>query len=250
MRRPVSLFGAAAPFGEAEKGSPLNNHLASHTSKRCVVFLDEFDKTEQDVRESLLTILDSGIGHGFALEHHHRREQFYDEHLESKSDSERRHVSIKPLQHDLYKLFIQAYTPAVAGRISDFLPFFPFSRDEAAVINHKCLRSFGDRIRRPIDLHSKPPRTIGHMHLSLEEDGELCKFLAESYVRELGATSIQNRVGGLEAEPFMLYTDSDDEITESINKQPRVKYTVQLHPVGDTSEVAIREDGTTLIPSD
>lgn len=122
----------------------------------------------------------------------------------------------------------------MTGRISDFSPFFLFSRDEAAVINHKFLRSFGDRIRHPIDLHSESPRTVGHMHLSLEEDGEPCKFLAESYVLELGARSIQNRVDGLEDELFMHYTESDDEITEAINKQPHVKYTVQLHPVGDT----------------
>lgn len=56
----TSLFGAAAPYRNYAEGSPLNNYLASHTGERCVVFLDEFDKTAQEVRESLLTILDSG----------------------------------------------------------------------------------------------------------------------------------------------------------------------------------------------
>lgn len=36
--------------------------------------------------------------------------KFYDKILKGKSDSDKRHVSIKPLQHDLYKLFIDAYT--------------------------------------------------------------------------------------------------------------------------------------------
>lgn len=36
--------------------------------------------------------------------------KFYDKHLEGISDSERRCVSIKLLQQDLYKLFIEAYT--------------------------------------------------------------------------------------------------------------------------------------------
>jgi ATP-dependent Clp protease ATP-binding subunit ClpA len=57
---PTSLFGAAAPFAGSDEGSPLNNYLASHAAQRCVVFLDEFDKTGQSVRQSLLTILDSG----------------------------------------------------------------------------------------------------------------------------------------------------------------------------------------------
>lgn len=60
MHSALSLLGAAAPYSGSGSGSPLNNYLASHEGKRCVVFLDESDKTEQPVRESLLTILDSG----------------------------------------------------------------------------------------------------------------------------------------------------------------------------------------------
>lgn len=36
--------------------------------------------------------------------------KFYLENLHGKSDRERRHVSIKPLEKDLKKLFIQTYT--------------------------------------------------------------------------------------------------------------------------------------------
>lgn len=60
IQHTMSLFGAAAPYLGSNQGSPLNNYLASHTAERCVVFLDEFDKTNQEVRQSLLTILDSG----------------------------------------------------------------------------------------------------------------------------------------------------------------------------------------------
>lgn len=148
------------------------------------------------------------------------------------------------------QLLISFAQPAVTGRISSFLPFFPFSREEAGVINHKFLRSLGDKIRQPIDLHSKPPRPVGHLHLSLVNDGDLCKFLAEDYIEELGARSIQNCVDGLADELFKHYTASEDEVTEATNSQPHTKYTIELHPVADTFEVAVREDGTTLIPSD
>jgi ATP-dependent Clp protease ATP-binding subunit ClpA len=141
--------------------------------------------------------------------------------------------------------------PAVTGRIDSFLPFFPFSRDEAAVIHHKFLRSLDDQIRLPIDLHNTTLRPVGHLHLSLARDGDLCKFLSENnYVRDLGARSIQNCVDGLADELFMLYTASEDEISEATNTKPHVKYTMQLHPVDHTFEVAIREDGETVIPSD
>lgn len=56
----MSLFGAAAGYQRSLGGSPLNNYLASHGVQRCVIFLDEFDKIKQEVRESLLTILDTG----------------------------------------------------------------------------------------------------------------------------------------------------------------------------------------------
>jgi hypothetical protein len=56
---PASLLGSTLGYRRCEGGSPLNNYLASHAAERCVVFLDEFDKTNQAVRQSLLTILDS-----------------------------------------------------------------------------------------------------------------------------------------------------------------------------------------------
>lgn len=60
IETPMSFFGAAAPYDGHRGGSPLNNYLSGHTAERCVVFLDEFDKTRQEVRQSLLTILDTG----------------------------------------------------------------------------------------------------------------------------------------------------------------------------------------------
>lgn len=57
---PWELFGPAAGYQRSAEESPLNNYLSGHADKRCVVFLDEFDKTDQEVRQSLLTILDSG----------------------------------------------------------------------------------------------------------------------------------------------------------------------------------------------
>lgn len=36
--------------------------------------------------------------------------KFYNKNLKGKSDRERRQVSTKPLQNDLYRLFIETYT--------------------------------------------------------------------------------------------------------------------------------------------
>ena len=55
-----ALLGSVCGYRSNEYGSPLNNFLTTNTDQRCVVFLDEFDKTENDVREALLKVMDTG----------------------------------------------------------------------------------------------------------------------------------------------------------------------------------------------
>jgi hypothetical protein len=55
-----SLLGGTHGYKDAEAGSPLNNHLAKYSGKLSVVLLDEFDKTEQEIRECFLTMWDGG----------------------------------------------------------------------------------------------------------------------------------------------------------------------------------------------
>ncbi|KAH0285566.1 P-loop containing nucleoside triphosphate hydrolase protein [Aureobasidium namibiae CBS 147.97] len=205
IERTMSLFGAAAPYLGSHEGSPLNNYLSSHTSERGVVFLDEFDKTNQEVRQSLLTILDSGVG------------------LDLRSNT------VIDVSKSIWIL--------ASNKGDDLISKFYSKNLEGKT--------------HAIDIHNKPPRPVGHLHLSLVKDGDLCKFLLENhYIRDLGARSIHNCVDGLADELFMLYTASEDEITETTNNGSHVKYSMQLHPVDQTFEVAIRKDGTTLIPSD
>ena len=54
------LFGHGRGYQGGLDGNQLNNFLASHDKQRCVIFLDEFDKTQLQVRESLLTVLERG----------------------------------------------------------------------------------------------------------------------------------------------------------------------------------------------
>ena len=55
------LLGSTAGYKSNEAGSRLNNFLAANANKRCVVFLDEFDKTTKEVREALLKVTDTGM---------------------------------------------------------------------------------------------------------------------------------------------------------------------------------------------
>ena len=60
MRSETDLFGPKAPYSGHEKGSPVNNHLTSEDGKRSIVFLDEFEKTTEQIRNALLVVLDEG----------------------------------------------------------------------------------------------------------------------------------------------------------------------------------------------
>ena len=55
------LFGHGLGYEGGGDGNQLNNFLSSHDKQRCVIFLDEFDKTQQEVRQSLLTVLERGM---------------------------------------------------------------------------------------------------------------------------------------------------------------------------------------------
>ena len=60
MSEETDMFGPNAPYHGYEKGSVLNNFLTSHDNERCVVFLDEFEKTTPEVHQSMLLLLESG----------------------------------------------------------------------------------------------------------------------------------------------------------------------------------------------
>lgn len=56
----TDLFGPWSPYQGWEKGSAVNNYLVSNSGKRCVVFMDEFEKTKDKVRQALLLPFESG----------------------------------------------------------------------------------------------------------------------------------------------------------------------------------------------
>jgi ATP-dependent Clp protease ATP-binding subunit ClpA len=60
VTRETELFGPRKPYVGAEEGSPLNNFLAKNNNQKCIVFLDEFEKTTADIWNALLIPFDKG----------------------------------------------------------------------------------------------------------------------------------------------------------------------------------------------
>lgn len=60
LSRESDLFGPWRPYQGWQDGSVVNNYLASHNGQRCIVFMDEFEKTKDEVRQALLLPFHSG----------------------------------------------------------------------------------------------------------------------------------------------------------------------------------------------
>lgn len=262
IRHETDLFGCLPPYMRYDKGSTLNNFLGKHSGERTVVFLDEFDKTQQEVRESLLLVLDSGR----YRDHRNNNmvdasntiwifatnlgtvpvKEFYTSNLEGKKTTERVKISLAPLLFELSQLFMTHYTPAVTGRINAIVPFFPFHLGEQAVVAHKFLLQLMREVRLPVDLSHDLRRYVGHLHLAPLKDSQLCVHIARQYIQDLGARSLANAVDGIGRKLFVKYADTDEEVTERVNEGPLQKFSVQFHPVkDDVHEIVVFPDGDT-----
>lgn len=60
MHSPFNLWGPVKPYAGYKDGSKLNNFLAEHSGRRSIVFLDEVEKMDQDIRNTLLLPFDDG----------------------------------------------------------------------------------------------------------------------------------------------------------------------------------------------
>jgi ATP-dependent Clp protease ATP-binding subunit ClpA len=105
----------------------------------------------------------------------------------------------------------------VTGRISDFLPFLPFSSGEQAVVAHKSLLELTRRVRKPINLSpGASEQLLGNVRIHIRKDGSVCRAIAETeYSSELGARSLITGAKVVEDKLVEAYLEVDDTIKES-----------------------------------
>ena len=60
MKHESDMFGPKYPYEGWKEGSPLNNHLCQYAGQRSIVFLDELEKTTQEVQQALLLVFENG----------------------------------------------------------------------------------------------------------------------------------------------------------------------------------------------
>ena len=167
MRSDIGLFGSRMGYIDNANGSQLNNHLADNSGQRSLVFLDQFDKTEKQIHNSLLLVLGNG-------QYHDRRTnrpvdcsktiwimasnsgdqeitKFYRTHLDGVDPKEKTNVPYTRLTEQLKARFRSVFGAPMAGRMRSIAPFFPFDRNERAVVAHKFLMELVEEVREPID---------------------------------------------------------------------------------------------------
>ncbi|KAL6886505.1 P-loop containing nucleoside triphosphate hydrolase protein [Trichoderma longibrachiatum] len=228
----MELFGPRRPYHGYEKGSAVNNFLAQHAGRKCIIFLDEFEKTTKEIHQTLLLPWDNG-------EYRDRRTgdrincsntiwimatnaldetilDFY-EHNNAivGEDVDERIRLVRQLSQQLREAFLQQFGAPVTGRISDFIPLLPFSKGEQAVITHKCLLELAHDLRQPINLTKGHESLIGDIRLHIRKDGTVCSILAKKhYHSRLGARSLKTGAETVKRLVLDAYLDDDEEIEE------------------------------------
>ncbi|KAJ9158282.1 ATPase, aaa-2 [Coniochaeta hoffmannii] len=247
------LFGPRAPYVGSERGSPLNNFIAHNAGRRSIVFLDEFEKTSREIHQSLLLPFDNGeyqdrrslatidcsrtiwilatnalddtiiqfCGANPAI-----LQQGNDggsanggTNGNGGDDDAASQRLAKKLATALRAAFLDRFGAPVTGRVSDFIPFLPFSRGEQAVVVHKFLLEMAGRVRDPVRLRPGPEadgeQLLGNVRLRVRRDTSVCARLAETeYSEELGARSLRKAVEDVQDRLVESYLDEDREIEE------------------------------------
>jgi ATP-dependent Clp protease ATP-binding subunit ClpA len=178
--------------------------------------LDEFDESNEEIRTALLPLLDKGkyneptrgreLSPGLntiwimamrgSLE---TLSRFFQE-FEKLGDDFLETAPLEDLQFKLSSDVIGQVGAQIAGCIQGVIPFFPFSKYEAAAVAHSFLLKRIRECREPFSRKDK--KITGDLHIHLLDDEGICKLAAESYMKEVGASSLDTAVTRLFMEPI------------------------------------------------
>ncbi|KAI1387329.1 P-loop containing nucleoside triphosphate hydrolase protein [Hypoxylon trugodes] len=254
------LFGPRPPYSGHEDGSLLNNFLARKSGERCIVFMDEFEKTSEEIHNTLLlpfqegryedrrkgtlvdcsrTIwilatnkLDDSI-HAFCKAN--EQVLFYSE------DEDVQDRLVGELCSQLRKEVIGQFGAPLAGRITEILPFLTFSPREAAVIVHKGLMDMEAEVDRKVrlTLNKEEDIYVGNINIRVNKDATVCSTIAqEEYDRKTGARSINQGLERVVEDPLIdKYLKIDEELDEN---QPVARFVVDVNVDKDVEVRLVR----------
>ncbi|KAI1419082.1 ATPase, aaa-2 [Xylaria sp. FL1777] len=233
VKREIELFGPREPYVAAERGSSINNFLSNHSGQRCIVFLDEFEKTTSDIHQALLLPFDNGeyedrrnrskvdcsktiwILATNKLDHIIKTFSTHNPEILGEDETTKQKLG-KQLSRELREEFIEEFGAPITGRITEVIPFLPFSSGEQAVVAHKFLQELSRRVKAPVVLpQNGREQLLGNILLHVRKDASVCRNLAAAeYSPDLGARSLATAVKSVEDRLVEAYLDEEEEIAE------------------------------------
>lgn len=260
LHHSTDLLGMHAGYEGWQQGSPLSAHLAQHAGARNVIFLDEFDKTTEDVRQSLLLLFE-----GKYTDRRNNKSldcsksiwvlavnlgvpamiKFWDDHLKDRSQGQQDKAPFKELNGLLRQIVKREFGSPLARRLTDIVPFLPFNEGEQAVATYKFMRTLWQEVRKPINVESND--LLRNIFLDFVDDGQIAKHLAaEHYDPQEGASQLHNAVGReIRGRLTRAWYRGKGIIVNETIEQPLAKYDVSVVTTSkDDNEVAVRCVGT------
>lgn len=266
MQEETDVFGPKSPYQGWERGSRLNNYLADKAGQRSVVFLDEFEKTTEEVRNAMLLPFESGY-------YKDRRDgkdldcskviwvlaanlgteliqRFWTDHLKDRTEVQQKKVSFASLEKSLRQLAVSRLGAPITSRLSSIVPFMPFNAGEQAVATYKFMRQLWNQARKPIDRSAK--YFPGHIYINYIDDGSIATYIArENYSREEGARPLQRAVKReVRGRLLRRFTAVEEKVTDDMNDGPLSNYDIRMVTVDkDVKEISVALQGVKEIQS-
>lgn len=260
LHHSTDLLGPHPGYEGWAKGSPLSAHLAEYAGQRNVIFLDEFDKTTEDVRQSMLLlfegkytdrrcdkpldcskliwVLATNLGEPAI-------NKFWNDHLKDRSEEQQKKAPFEDLHRSLSQTVKREFGSPLARRLSTIVSFLPFNEGEQAIAAYKFMRSLWQEVRKPINVEAKD--LIRHVYLNFVDDGQIAKHLAaEYYDPQAGASSLLRAVTKeIQAKLATAWYQEEEVIDDEMMERPLPNYDVTVVATSEIdSEVAVRGRGT------
>ena len=260
LHHSYDLLGTHAGHEGWAQGSLLSAHLAQHAGQRNVVFLDEFDKTTEHVRQSMLLlfegkytdrrnnepldcskviwVLATNLGEPAIS-------RFWDDHLKDRSEEQQKRVQFRELDRSLNQTVKREFGSPLARRLTTIVPFLPFDKGEQAVAAYKFMRSLWQEVRKPIHVESRD--LLRNIFLNYVDDGQIAKHLAaEHYDPQAGASSLIRAVNSeIRARLAKSWYAEEEIVVDEMNERPLPNYDVTVVTASeDDDEIAVKSVGT------
>ncbi|KAI0384478.1 P-loop containing nucleoside triphosphate hydrolase protein [Hypomontagnella monticulosa] len=247
------LFGPRPPYCRHENGSPLNNFLARNSGERCIVFMDEFEKTSKEIHNTLLLPFQSGryedrrngtvvdcsktiwiLATNKLDDSIHAFCEANEQAIFQSEDEPAQDKLITKLCNQLRREFVEQFGAPLGGRITEILPFLIFSPPESAVIAHRQIMDLETEVAKQVrlTLDKESDVYVGNIKIRINKDATVCSAIAnEEYDKKTGARSIAQAVERLIEEPLVSqYLKNGDDFKED---QPTTHFVIDVDVDGD-----------------